>query len=130
RSPNTSNPFRPWIASSYKNEFETTVISSMTTSTNTISNTMITTEMTTTTTLSSEREEEEKRREQDETMLRLRELFRRLQHPTGHNRSAVSSQREHRQRLFEPSYMNTCWQLRSIRIIKIIRLIRVNEIIK
>ncbi|XP_011056391.1 PREDICTED: uncharacterized protein LOC105147218 isoform X1 [Acromyrmex echinatior] len=100
RSLNTSNPFRPWIPSSYKNESETIVTSSMTTSTNTIS--MTTTAMTTTTTLSSEREEEEKkRRQQDETTQRLHESFRRLQHPTDHNRLAVSSRRESRQRFFE-----------------------------
>jgi len=62
----------------------------------TISNTMTTTAMTTT--LSSEREKEESKRQQDETQ-RLHESFRR-QHSTGHNRSAVSSRREPRQRLF------------------------------
>ncbi|KYN18230.1 Protein atonal like protein 8 [Trachymyrmex cornetzi] len=102
RSLNTSNPFRPWIPSPYKNESETIVTSPMTTSTNT--NSMTTTAITTTTTLSSEREEEEeeRRKQQDETTQRLHESFRRLQHPTGHNRVAVSSRREPRQRFFEP----------------------------
>lgn len=104
RSLNTPNPFRPWIPASYKNESKTIVTSSMIMSTNTTSNTTTTTTATsTTTTLSSEREEEEeRRREQDETTQRLHESFRRLQHPSGHNRSAVSSRRESRQRLFEP----------------------------
>jgi len=102
RSLNTPNPFRPWIPTSYKNESKTTATSSTTMSMNTISNTTTTT--TTTTILSNEKEEEERRREQDETTQRLHESFRRLQHPNqiGHNRSAVSSRREPRQRLFEP----------------------------
>ncbi|XP_018342403.1 PREDICTED: uncharacterized protein LOC108748641 [Trachymyrmex septentrionalis] len=102
RSLNTSNPFRPWIPSSYKNESETIVTSSMTMSTNTTSTTS--TAMTTTTTLSSGKEEEEteRTRQQDETTQRLHESFRRLQHPTGHNRLAVTSRRESRQRFFEP----------------------------
>ncbi|XP_028048405.1 general transcriptional corepressor trfA isoform X2 [Monomorium pharaonis] len=123
KSLNTSNPFRPWIPTSYKNEFKTTTTS---TTTDTISNTTATIPTTTTTTtittLSSEREErerEEKRRkederrkeeeeeergkEQDETTQRLHESFRRLQHSTSHNRSAVTSRREPRQRLFEPT---------------------------
>ncbi|XP_024880130.1 mastermind-like domain-containing protein 1 isoform X1 [Temnothorax curvispinosus] len=99
RSLNTPNPFRPWIPASYKNESKTTVTST-TTSTSTISNTTTTT-TTTTTALSSERKEEERRRDQDETTQRLHESFRRLQHSPGHNRSAVSSRREPRQRLFE-----------------------------
>ncbi|KYN00402.1 Protein atonal like protein 8 [Cyphomyrmex costatus] len=103
RSLNMPNPFRPWIPASYKNESKTTATSSTVTSTNTISNTITTTTTTTTTmtTLSSEREEEkeERRRQQDETTQRLHESFRRLQHPTGHNRSAVASRRESRQRL-------------------------------
>lgn len=105
RSLNTPNPFRPWIPASYKTESKTTVTST-TTSTNAISNgatttTTMTTTTTTTTTLSSERKEEERRKDQDETTQRLHESFRRLQHPTGHNRSAVSSRRESRQKLLE-----------------------------
>jgi len=101
RSLNTPNPFRPWIPTSYKNESKTTATSSTTMSMNTISNTTTTT---TTTTILSNEKEEERRREQDETTQRLHESFRRLQHPNqiGHNRSAVSSRREPRQRLFEP----------------------------
>ncbi|XP_077273968.1 atonal bHLH transcription factor 8-like protein net isoform X2 [Temnothorax americanus] len=99
RSLNTPNPFRPWIPASYKNESKTTVTST-TTSTSTISNATTTT-TTTTTALSSERKEEERRRDQDETTQRLHESFKRLQHSPGHNRSAVSSRREPRQRSFE-----------------------------
>lgn len=103
RSLNAPNPFRPWIPASYKTESKTTVTST-TTSTNTISNittTATTMTTTTTTTLSSERKEEERRKDQDETTQRLHESFRRLQHPTGHNRSAVPSRREPRQKSLE-----------------------------
>ncbi|XP_070519849.1 uncharacterized protein Net isoform X2 [Cardiocondyla obscurior] len=99
RSLNTPNPFRPWIPASYKNETKATVTS---TTTDAISNTTTTTTTTVTTTLSNERKETERREEQDETTQKLHETFRRLQSPTGHNRSAASSRREPRQR-FEPS---------------------------
>lgn len=104
RSLNTPNPFRPWIPASYKNESKTTVTSA---STNTISNTTTTTTTTTTTALSSEKEEEERSREQDETTQRLHESFRRLQQPADHIRSAVSSRREPRQRLFDSAEPTT-----------------------
>ncbi|XP_011875681.1 PREDICTED: mucin-5AC isoform X2 [Vollenhovia emeryi] len=108
RSLSTPNPFRPWIPASYKNESKATATSSSstTTVTSTISNSTATTTATTSTTLtttplSSEGKEEERRGDQDETTQRLHESFRRLQHATDHDRSAVSSRREPRQRLFD-----------------------------
>lgn len=108
RSISTASPFRPWVPVSCKSESKTTA--SSTTSTMTTM-TMMTSSTTTTTmtsmksstkTSSSEKEEEKGKTEQDETMQRLHESFRRLQHPVSHNKSIVSSRRELRQRLFEP----------------------------
>ncbi|XP_029662655.1 uncharacterized protein LOC115235184 [Formica exsecta] len=109
RSLSTASPFRPWVPASCKNESKTTV--SSTTTTMTTMTTMMSDTMTTTTTSmtsstktsSSEKEGEKREMEQDETVQRLQESYRRLQHPASHNKSIVPSRRELRQRLFEPA---------------------------
>lgn len=109
RSLSTASPFRPWVPASCKNESKTTA--SSTTTTMTTMTTMMSDTMTTTTTSmtsstktsSSEKEGEKREMEQDETVQRLQESYRRLQHPASHNKSIVPSRRELRQRLFEPA---------------------------
>lgn len=116
RSISTASPFRPWVPVSCKSESKTTT--SSTTSTMTTMTTMTSSTTTTTAsstkTSSSEKEEEKSKMEQDETMQRLHESFRRLQHPVGHNKSIVSSRRELRQRLFEPMPTTTTTSTSSI----------------
>ncbi|XP_072765292.1 uncharacterized protein Net isoform X3 [Anoplolepis gracilipes] len=110
RSLSTPSPFRPWVPVSCKTESKTTAssITSTTMTTMMSSTTTPTTSMTSSTKPSSSEKEGEKRQmEQDETMQRLHESFRRLQHPASHNKSIVSPRRELRQRLFEPEAPTT-----------------------
>ncbi|XP_011254230.1 ras guanine nucleotide exchange factor R isoform X1 [Camponotus floridanus] len=105
RSISTASPFRPWVPVSCKSESKTTAsstTSTMTTMTSGTTTTTTTSMTSSTKTSSSEKEGEKRKIEQDETMQRLHESFRRLQHPVSPNKSIVSSRRELRQRLFEP----------------------------
>ncbi|XP_020288204.1 uncharacterized protein LOC109856889 [Pseudomyrmex gracilis] len=116
---NTPSPFRPWIPVSRKNEFKPTVtlITTSSTATLTVSSTTTITAMVTSSTVtsttsptkasSSDGEEEEKKEETDGTAERLHESMRKLQHPSGHDRSIVSARREPRHKTFESTAPTT-----------------------